>query len=125
MISCKAYEVRRMEALAQPIAGGLVYAFRTRCPRCKGADGEKLHLLTPGSGWGISPFGHLEIALGRGQSSSLVIQLGLGAIRRFSGGGAVTERATDALLGVDVVQGIGEAEPTAVVYVSDPPPSSF
>lgn len=38
-------------------------------------------------------------------------------------GGAIAERTTDALLGVDVVQGTGEAEPTAVVYVRDPPPS--
>lgn len=125
MITCKAYEVRHMEALAQPIAGGLGYVFRTRCPRCKAADVEQLHLLTPDGGWGGGSFDHSTIALGPGKSTTRVFTLGNSAIRRFRESGSVTSRVTDAQLGVDIVQGIGELEPTAMIYVSDPPPSAF
>ena len=119
VLSCKAYEARRLEALAQPIAGGLAYAFRTRCPSCKGTKIETLHLLTPSNGFEPDAFAHHEFALGPGQSSSKVIALSLNAITRFRQAGAVTERATDARLGVEVMQASGEAEPTAVVYVSN------
>jgi hypothetical protein len=125
MITCKAYEVRRVEALARPIAGGLAYAFRTRCPSCKAADAEKLHLLTPDTGWGLGAFEHREFTLGPGTSSTSLIQLNNNAIRRFREGGAVTSRTTDAALGIDIVQGTGEAEPTALIYISDPPPPRF
>ncbi len=119
VLSCKAYEARRLEALARPVAGGLAYAFRTRCPSCKGSKIETLHLLTPSAGFDLDTFAHHEIALGPGLSSSKVIALSLAAITRFRKAGAVTERATDARLGIEVMQASGEAEPTAVVYVSD------
>ena len=125
VLSCKAYEARRLEALALPIAGGLAYAFRTRCPSCKGSKIETLHLLTPSAGFVPGTFDHHEIALGPGQSSSKVIALSLGAITRFRHAGAATDRATDARLGIEVMQASGEPEPTAVVYVSDMPPPRF
>jgi hypothetical protein len=125
MITCKAYEVRHMEAVATPIIGGLGYVFRTHCPACKAADADQLHLITPGTGWGDEPFDHAEIALGPGQSTTRVITLGTSSIRRFREAGSITSRVADAQLGVDVVQGTGEAEPTAMVYVTDPPPSRF
>ena len=92
---------------------------------CKAPDAEKLHLLTPDTGWGLGAFDHREITLGPGTSSTSVIQLNNNAIRRFREGGAVTTRTADTALGLEIVQGIGEAEPTAMVYVSDPPPSRF
>ncbi len=125
MITCKAYDAWSMEAFARPIAGGLAYAFRTHCATCKAADAEKLHLLTPDTGWGLGAFDHRGITLGPGTSSTSVIQLNNNAIRRFREGGAVTTRTADTALGLEIVQGIGETEPTAMFYVSDPPPSRF
>ncbi len=125
VITCKAYEVRHMEAVATPIASGLGYAFRTHCPSCKAADVDQLHLITPGTGWGTDPFDHTEIALGPGQSTTRVLTLGSSAIRRFREAGSLADRVADAQLGLDIVQGTGESEPTAMVYVTDPPPSRF
>lgn len=125
MLTCKAFEVRHMEAVAQPIASGLGYAFRTHCASCKVTETDALHLITPGSGWGQSAFDHSEIALGQGRSTTRIMTFGNSALRRFRESGAITTRVADATLGVDVVQGSGESEPTAMIYVSDPPPSRF
>jgi hypothetical protein len=125
MITCKAFEVRHVEVLAQPIASGLGYAFRTRCPSCKVTEIDALHLITPGSGWDSSAFEHSEIALGQGRSTTRLMTFGNTSIRRFRESGSITSRVADATLGVDVVQGSGESEPTAMIYVSDPPPSRF
>jgi hypothetical protein len=125
MITCKAFEVRHMEAVARPIASGLGYAFRTHCPTCKVAEVDALHLITPGSGWDSSAFDHSEIALGQGRSTTRVMTFGANALRRFHESGALTSRVADITLGVDVVQGSGESEPTAMIYLSDPPPSRF
>jgi hypothetical protein len=119
MTTCKAYEVRRMEAAPQPLAGGLAYVFRTRCPSCNASKMDVLHVLTPDNGWDSGPFDHREITLGAGTSSTTVFHLGTSAIHRFHEIGAAAERAVDVVLGLDVVQGTGEAEPTAVVYVSE------
>ncbi|MFS8065615.1 MAG: hypothetical protein ACMG6S_04505, partial [Byssovorax sp.] len=104
---------------AQPVAGGLAYAFRTRCPSCKGTKIETLHLLTPSTGIVPDTFDHHEIALGPGQSTSRVIALSRDAIHRFHVAGSITDRAKEARLGVEVTQASGEAEPTAMVYVSE------
>jgi hypothetical protein len=125
MLTCKAFEVRHMSAVAQPIASGLGYVFRTHCAACKPEVRDQLHLITPDTPWGNGAFEHAEIALGPGRSSTVVLTLVNAAIRRFREGGAITDRVADAQLGVDVVQGSGESEPTAMVYVTDPPPSRF
>jgi hypothetical protein len=125
MLTCKAFEVRHLEAVAQPIASGLGYAFRTHCASCKVTETDALHLITPGSGWDQSAFDHSEIALGQGRSTTRVMTFGNSALRRFRESGSITTRVADATLGVDVVQGSGESEPTAMIYVSDPPPSRF
>jgi hypothetical protein len=125
MITCKAYEVRHVEAVAQPIAGGLGYAFRTHCPSCKPADVDTLHLITPGGGWGDDVFDHSALPLGPGTSSTRLFTLGNRAIRRFRESGSITSRVADAELGVEIVQGLGEVEPTAMIYVTDAPPPRF
>jgi hypothetical protein len=125
MLTCKAFEVRHVEAAAQPIASGLGYAFRTHCASCKVNETDALHLITPGSGWDQSAFDHSEIALGQGRSATRVMTFAGAAIRRFRESGAITARVADATLGIDVVQGSGESEPTAMIYVTDPPPSRF
>jgi hypothetical protein len=125
MITCKAYEVRHVDAVAQPIAGGLGYVFRTHCPSCKPADIDKLHLITPDPGWGGGAFDHTALPLGPGQSTTHVITLGNSAIRRFRESGSITSRVADAELGVEIVQGLGEVEPTAMIYVTDAPPPRF
>lgn len=126
MLDCKAYEVRHVDAAPRPIAGGLAYAFRTHCASCTGAEVDQLHLITPGSdGADTGSFDHREIPLGPGLSKTLSLHLSADSIRRFRQGGALTTRTTDAKLGLDVTQGTGEAEPTAVVYVNDAPPPRF
>ena len=99
--------------------------FRTRCPSCKPVDVDKLHPITPDTGWGGGAFDHAALALGPETSVTRVFAPGNSAIRRLRASGSITSRVADVELGVEVVQGTGEVEPTALVYVSDPPPSRF
>jgi len=45
------------------------------------------------------------------------------AIRKFHDAGAATPRTVNVVFQIDVVQGMREAEPTAIVCVTDAPPS--
>ena len=44
---CKGRLLRSVEARPEPLAGGLVYAYRTRCARCAEGAREVLHLVIP------------------------------------------------------------------------------
>ncbi|MEP7124782.1 MAG: hypothetical protein ABJE95_27890 [Byssovorax sp.] len=125
MLTCKAFDVRHMEAVAQPLVGGLNYAFRTHCASCKAGTTDRLHLIMPNRGWGDGSFDHREIALAPGLSTSQLDTFSDAALRRFRASGAATTRAGDVTVGLEVVQGIGEPEPTAMIYVSDARLSNF
>jgi hypothetical protein len=121
--SSRPHLVARVESRARDIAGGLAYAFRTACPRCK-RGGETLHLLAPLGGWGDTAFTHARLPLSQGEGESRVMRFSDAAIRAFRESGARPARTTHTRLGVEVAQVTGEAEPVLVVYVTDDVPGS-
>jgi hypothetical protein len=133
--TCKAHLWQRIKTPAKPIAGGLAFAFRSRCPRCEVGKREALHVLTPSIGWGGrsvgdarfvasgAPFSHAEIALRPGGGGAISLSLSASEIETWRESGAKPERQRATLLGVDASLAAGEQEPAVVVYVADAPPS--
>jgi hypothetical protein len=136
VLTRKAFVAWRMKAPAQPIAGadGLAYAFRTVCPACGAGSGERLHVITPSLGWegqmigdstrsrgGGDQFSHTEIPIRPGDGGSIAGNLGSSAIKRFKKSGAAPTRAEGTFLAVEVTQGVGEADPTALVSTAPAP----
>jgi hypothetical protein len=130
---CKGYALQRVKTTAREIADGIVYAFRTTCPKCKGTV-EKLHILAPRADWdssvngeevvtqGAGAYSHTELALRPGVGGSMLVRFTPSAIEDWKKSGARPARHRHGILGVEVTQGVSESEPVAVVYVADRPP---
>jgi len=131
---CKAYVMQRVKTPAQPTAGGLAYAFRTRCPRCKLDDRDLLHLITPSQElserqsagatrdfrvW-MRSIEHSVLPLHLG-TAFVSARLDTSAIQRFKDGGIPLTRTSGAVLSVHISQGVRDPEPIAMVYVEDAP----
>jgi hypothetical protein len=132
--ACKGYAVQRAKTIARPLVDGIAYAFRSSCPKCKG-PGEKLHILAPWSDggselngedvtrtdWG-TPYSHAELPLRPGGGGSTIVRFTPSGIEEWKKSGVKPSRSRHGVLGVEVTQAVGEAEPVAVVYVADRPP---
>jgi hypothetical protein len=131
---CKAYVMQRVKTPAQPTAGGLGYAFRTRCPACKLDDRDLLHVITPSQefnerqstgttrdfhAWRRS-IEHSVLPLHLG-TAFVTARLDTNAIQRFKDGGIPLTRTSGAVLSVHISQGVRDPEPVAMVYVEDAP----
>jgi hypothetical protein len=74
---CRAAVVERHVSRAAHVAGGVVYAFRTRCAACAEGAREVLHVLTPqstrtfGSEW--TPFEDHALPLGPGLAGAFQV----------------------------------------------------
>ena len=130
--TCKAYSIERNEVRARDIGGGIAFVFRSACPKCKGSS-ETLHILAPRVDWDSgsagdvtfsvgAPFSHAKIPLRQGASGAIVSRFTPDAITEWKKSGVKTPHEKHALLGVQVAQGAGEAEPVVVVYAVDTPP---
>jgi hypothetical protein len=131
--ACKGYVLQRYKTTARELVDGIAYAFRAACPKCKGG-GEKLHILAPRGEWesGVSgdgvtdqqwgmPYTHAELTLRPGAGASMVVRFTPSAIEEWKKSGVKPARGRHGILGVEVAQGVREAEPSAVVYVADRP----
>jgi len=123
--------VERHAARPRHVAGGVVYAFRTRCAGCAEDAREVLHVLTPqlvDKLDKVVPFEHRTIALAPGRSAAFK---GLSSFKSPLGGGTwgmpdwegfVDRKCKDdeqlwcdKRVRLEVSQGRGEAAPTAFV----------
>lgn len=73
--TCAISILERRSARPQHVAGGVVYAFRTRCPACAEAERDVLHVLTPQLGGNVFdlgwvPFQHRTLPLLPGRSAA-------------------------------------------------------
>ena len=71
--TCRVAILERHTARPSHVGGGVVYAFRTRCPSCSEASREALHVLTPQLNDVFEravPFEHRTIALAPGKSGA-------------------------------------------------------
>lgn len=132
--ACKGYAVQRSVTIAKPLVDGIAYAFRSSCPKCKD-PGEKLHILAPWSDGGSElngedvsrkdwdmPYSHAELPLRPGGGGSTIVRFTPTGLEEWKKSGVKTSRSRHGVLGVEVTQAVGEAEPVAVVYVADRPP---
>jgi cytochrome c peroxidase len=94
---------------AMPVADGLVFAFRTHCAECKEGEREKLHVISPSSGfWGDEFFSWRILDLDKGKSDSTSSIFDLPNLERW-------KKATK----VDVPTGSKIASPRNVVFRLD------
>lgn len=64
--TCKSYAIEHNEVRAHDIAGGIAFAFRTACPKCK--DGaEMLHIIVPRVNWDSGSVGDGVVMHRRGR----------------------------------------------------------
>lgn len=128
--TCRAVIVDRRSARPVHVGGGVVYAFRTRCPSCAEASREVLHVLTPQMDDRFEkavPFEHRTLALAPGKSGAFEGSSSFrSAFRMGSWGLPDWEGVIDRQCKKDTVwcskdvrfevsQGLGEASP--VVFV--------
>jgi hypothetical protein len=121
---CGAVTLWHLSAVARPVYGEEIYAFRSRCPRCDEGTRERLHVvyatLRAALREGRDPAnierdGSWELELesldiAPGSASSVAIPLA--SLRRSDG-----ERAS---LVVEAQRGIREEQPTLFVYLREP-----
>jgi len=82
-VGCRAVILERNAARLQHIAGGVVFAFRTRCPACAADAREVLHVVTPQTSDKFAktvPFEHRMLALVPGRSGAFE---GLSSVQLF------------------------------------------
>ena len=122
--TCKATVARRFTVVARPILDGRAYAFRARCAACAPEARDELHVITPG-GWGSVPYERHVVQLAAFGASGFRTRVETTRIRRFT---EVTGRpladpkeGTDAVIGVEETEALGERAPTLIAYTFDDP----
>jgi hypothetical protein len=113
----RAVALRRVKAKAVALAGGLAYAYRTRCPRCAGAR-EVLHLIVPDAAWG-GPFGRADFDLSERGGGSFLATFSPDALELWKRSGAKPPFRKNTRLGVEVTRMAGEAAPVALLYAGE------
>jgi hypothetical protein len=128
-VTCKLVVVGRASVVAKSIADGVLFAYRQTCASC--ASGESLVVLGP-------RLDHLAAAAVGGDVQQNVgsVTRVLLPIRRGGGGSILAAIASttltgwfeifpshghvggEALVGVELLQGVGDSEPTAIAYVN-------
>ncbi|TKC99574.1 hypothetical protein [Polyangium fumosum] len=124
--TCKGLALRQYQTTVKPLAGGLAYAYRTRCATCSPAQSETLHVVIPTAMSSSATGGfrywtylmeHLELPLGPGTSGSLRAGIEAGSIRAWN---RVVPRPlpiADVELRIETSFALGEDEPTIVLAI--------
>jgi hypothetical protein len=132
MRECKATVVKRTTVELKPLSGGILYGYRETCQKCSpGAPTELVTLLGPmpqtinASGVGgeaatvLGALTRVTLPVRKGGGGSLVARYGAGIVRDWlsslSRPGSPNE---DVVVGVDITQGVSDAEPIALAYAS-------
>ncbi|MEJ7734759.1 MAG: hypothetical protein WKG00_36905 [Polyangiaceae bacterium] len=133
--ACRAVVVPRTTGVARPLPGGVLYGYRASCQPQPGADAadcgarESMVILAPalthlalsattdGTEASRGMFTRATVPLQRGGGASLVSRVDGGVLRDWLGEPAGVPRPRQLLVGVEVVQGVGDREATAVSYV--------
>lgn len=122
--TCEARVARKVALTPVPLPGGLAFAFLERCPTCAPDAREKLRVVYPdhgGMNW--RPIASRSAAIQPGTGQMIKHTIELAAILDFRASGVAVSARVDQAIGIEVVQGTGEIEPTVIAYASDAGPN--
>jgi hypothetical protein len=130
LATCKAKVATRFTAIARPLFGGRAFLFRTRCPACEIGHRDRLHVITPGGGFGADTvYEHRGVWLTPGRADGVVDRSSPFEVATFARAvGRPAPALRDGmrtLVGIEAVQGLGEAAPTVIAYTRDEPTDRF
>jgi hypothetical protein len=130
LATCKAKVATRFTAIARPLFGGRAFVFRTRCPACEPGLRDRLHVITPGGGFGADTvYEHRGVWIAKGRADGLVDRSTPSEVATFAqafGRPAPALRdGMSVLVGIEAVQGLGEAAPTVIAYTAEVPAARF
>jgi hypothetical protein len=112
-------------SLTTPVATlvpDVVFAFRTRCARCAGAEKDVLRVVVPGDDWGGATISMRSLPVAPGLGRAMVERFGRVSLRRLQALLPSIDVSKDLVIGVESTQAMGEAEPTILVHVAEAPP---
>jgi hypothetical protein len=127
--TCKGLLLRSFDAPVVPIAGGLGYAYRSRCPRCKPGETESLHVITASMDRGnvtadrgkfqywTSLIDHIEIPIDPGTGSTLTAQFSSETVARWKPVAPRPLPTRPMSLRMEVTRAASERAATALVWV--------
>jgi hypothetical protein len=124
VVTCKAHVANRYTATARPIFGGRAFLFRTRCPACAPDLRDQLHVIAPGESFRVDDFQHKVVALAPGLGDGVVTRSDPFLTAQFARAvgrpapAPAPREGVNALVGIEAVQGLGEASPTVIAYTS-------
>jgi hypothetical protein len=120
--TCKAHTATRFTAIARPILDGRAFLFRTRCPSCEKGGRDELHAVVPSSDFGVEAYQHHALRLEPGRGGGLAMRVDAYHARQFAEAFGRTAPALPrgflGLVGIEAVQGLGEASPTVIAYAA-------
>jgi hypothetical protein len=130
MHTCKATIVRKTSVPLKPLASGIFYGYREACKECPG--GERVMFIGPNpqhiaaAGVGgeattvLGTLTRVSLPVRKGGGGSIVVRYAAGVLTDWLSG-LGQERVLpegDVVAGIDIAQGVEDAEPIAIAYAS-------